>query len=645
VKGSRLQWLVSWRVLAALGLLAALAALFGVHSLQKEVEARAQQGAIASAQIIVSLVVARNITDRDIETLSISAVEQEDMDADLAVLRQRGQVVDLEVWSRADGRMVYTDSRGPGALTAERLSQARRGTVVGSTDRSGQRALDVFISYDADGGTQYRAVVEVQIPSDPIDESVRVWTFILYSGAAAAVALAFTMAVVLRRRYRRREYGARHDALTGLGNRLLLAEVTEGALTAGRPAAMLVLDLDGFKEINDTLGHDAGDRVLATVADRLRTCGVDAAALVRLGSDEFAVLLCDPGAKPGAVAAGERIRLALRQPIVVSGLPVEIEASVGVALAPQHGSDLITLLKRADVAMYDAKRSGTGVAVYDLATDSREARHLSVLAELRQGIGAGELRLFYQPKCRPDGRIDEVEALVRWQHPTRGLLAPDAFVPLAERTSIIKPLTAWVLQEAARQGAVWRAQGREVGIAVNVSARNLVDDQLIATVTDAAAAAGIPVGLLSLEVTETAVMTDPVRVVATLEKLSLLGVQIAIDDFGVGYTSLSYLTTLPVHALKIDRRFITDLLTNPLDEIIVRNVINLARDLGLTSVAEGVESAEIWQRLTDLGCAEIQGYVLTRPLPPADFDRWRDRWQPETPVMTAGVRPSGTPAG
>jgi EAL domain-containing protein (putative c-di-GMP-specific phosphodiesterase class I) len=312
---------------------------------------------------------------------------------------------------------------------------------------------------------------------------------------------------------------------------------------------------------------------------------------------------------------------------MIADLPVEVDASVGVAIAPGHGDDLTTLLKRADVAMYDAKRAGTGVVVYDLATDSREAQHLSVLAELRQALTAGELRLFYQPKSHTDGRIDEVEALVRWQHPRRGLLAPAEFIPLAERTSLIRPLTAWVIQEAARQCGRWRAEGRKLSIAVNVSARNLADDELIRTLTAAAVMAGIPVQALQLEITETTVMTDPVAAGNTLRKLSRLGVHVSIDDFGVGYTSLSQLSTLPVRALKIDRRFVTDLLTNPVDEILVRNVIHLARDLGLDSIAEGVESPEVWARLTELGCDEIQGYVLTPPLPPAAFDAWLDDWQ------------------
>jgi diguanylate cyclase (GGDEF)-like protein len=626
VKALRLNWLVSWHAVVAFGLIAVCAALVGAHVLQKQVEARALRGATNSAHIIVSLVVARNITHRDVRAVGVPDEEQADMDADIAVLREHDQLADLRVWSLANGGLIYTESgRLPErrTLSPAELSRARRDAFVGS--RPG--VLDVFIQYDPDGGTEHSAVVEVQLARDPIDQAVRLWTGVVYACAAGAIALAFMMAAAFRRRHRRNEYQVRHDALTGLGNRLLLAEATERALGPGRPAAMLLLDLDGFKEVNDTLGHDAGDQLLVVVADRLRGAGGPGDVLIRLGGDEFVVLLPGVADATDAVAAAERIRIELRRPIVIADLPVEIDASVGVALAPQHGDDLTTLLKRADVAMYDAKRAGSGVVVYDIAADFREARHLSVLAELREAITAGELRLFYQPKSHTDGRIDEVEALVRWQHPTRGLLPPSEFVPLAERTSLIKPLTAWVLHEAARQCARWRAQGRPLSVAVNVSARNLVDEELTQTVTGAAAAAGIPVQALQLEITETAVMTDPVAVNATLGKLFRLGVHVSIDDFGVGYTSLSYLSTLPVHALKIDRRFVTDLLINPVDEILVRNVIHLARDLGLDSIAEGVESPEVWQRLTELGCDEIQGYVLTEPLPAADFAPWLDDWR------------------
>jgi diguanylate cyclase (GGDEF)-like protein len=626
VRRSRFSWLFSWHAIAALGLVAVCAAVSGAHVLQQQVEARVIRGATDSARIIVSLVVARNITYRDIGTVSVPPVEQEDMDGDVAVLRDKNQLADLRVWSLAHGGLIYTDSTaGPRVqvLSADAVDRAGEGSFVRSTPR----LVDVFIPYDPDGGSNYTAVVEVRLPRDPINQTVQLWTTVVYAGSAGAVVLTFLIAVVFRRRHRRNEYQVRHDALTGLGNRTLLAEATARLLGRDRHAAMLLLDLDGFKEVNDTLGHDAGDQLLSVVADRLRSAGALQDVLIRLGGDEFVVLLPGVATAEQAVAAAERLRIVLRQPIVIGDVPVEVDASVGVALAPEHGDDLTTLLKRADVAMYEAKRGGTGVAVYDLATDSREAQHLSVLAELREAITAGQLRLYYQPKSHTDGRIDEVEALVRWQHPTRGLLPPAEFVPLAERTSLIKPLTAWVVQEAARQGGRWRAEGRELSIAVNVSARNLADDELIETVTGAAAAAGIPVQTLQLEITETAVMTDPVAVGRTLGEFFQLGVHVSIDDFGVGYTSLSHLSTLPVRALKIDRRFVTDLLTNPVDEVLVRNVIQLARDLGLISIAEGVESPEVWQRLVELGCDEIQGYVLTAPLPPADFDAWLDDWR------------------
>jgi diguanylate cyclase (GGDEF)-like protein len=633
--GSRLRWMISWPAMTALGLVAVVAALIGAHALQEQVQARAVRGAVASARIVVALVVSRNITERDIVTLSIPSAEQTDMDDDVALMRKAGQIVDLYVWSMGGG-LVYADMGHPGSRTvvsADELRRSRLGAFERSVWRDDRQVLDVLIPYDPAGSDRYTGVIEVQLARDPIDEAVQFWTILVYAGAAGAVLLTLIAAALLRRRHRRQDHAVRHDVLTGLGNRILLAEATARVLEAAGPdpqVAMLLLDLDGFKEVNDTLGHDAGDQLLVTVAERLRVVAADAPAVIRLGGDEFVVLLSDVQAAAGAVAAAERIRVALRRPITVANLPVEIDASVGVAVSPQHGSDLTTLLKRADVAMYDAKRAGSGVAVYDISTDSREAQHLSVLAELRQGITAGELRLYYQPKCHPDGRIDEVEALVRWQHPTRGLLPPVAFVPLAEKTSLIKPLTAWVLQEAARQCGRWRAQGRDLRIAVNVSARNLVDAELVQTLIDAADAAGIPVRSLQLEITETAVMTDPVRVNQTLGELFRLGVHVSIDDFGVGYTSLAYLSTLPVRALKIDRRFVTDLLTNPVDEILVRNVIHLARDLGLDSIAEGVESSEVWQRLADLGCDEIQGYVLTRPLPPDDLGGWLDDWRPET---------------
>jgi diguanylate cyclase (GGDEF)-like protein len=628
--------------MVALGLATALVGAVGVYLVQRQIQARVMQSAELTARVIVSLVVSRNVTGEDIVDLHLDDDERADMNADLGELHHKQDVVALRFWVSGSGTLLYDGAGtvdGLPRVTAARLAQARHGALARNVEVAGQPALDVYIPYSLDDGRTVPAVVEVILPGATANSFIARWTATLY-GIVAGLALLAGLAVrAARRRHGREEYAARHDTLTGLGNRLLLAEAVHeplAAMTADRGVALLLLDLDGFKEINDTLGHDAGDQLLQTVAQRLAGTCADARAHIRLGGDEFVVMYenlpTTDGTPDAAIAIAERIRNALREPLIVSDLIVEVDASVGIALGPLHGTDLTSLLKGADVAMYQAKRGGYGISVYDPLISSQEAAQLTVLAELRLAISLDELRLFYQPKSGPDGRITEVEALVRWQHPRRGLLAPDEFLPLAERTSIIKPLTAWVLTEAARQYAQWRAEGRDLQIAVNVSARNLVDDDLIDALKRATRAAGIPVDALQVEITETAMMIDPARASAVLAELRRMRVHVSIDDFGVGYTSLSYLSTLPAQALKIDQRFITNLMDSPVDEILVRNVIQLARDLGLTSVAEGVETQDVWQRVTDLGCDEIQGYLLTRPLPPEQFIAWLDTWTPEAPA-------------
>jgi EAL domain-containing protein (putative c-di-GMP-specific phosphodiesterase class I) len=287
--------------------------------------------------------------------------------------------------------------------------------------------------------------------------------------------------------------------------------------------------------------------------------------------------------------------------------------------------------------MHLAKRQGSEVEIYDGTTDLNEAHNLTLLADLRRAISDGELRLYYQPKATIDGRVREVEALVRWQHPTRGLLAPDAFLSLAEETSVIRPMTAWVLNEAARQCAIWHRSGLELRVAVNVSARNLTDDDLPAAVLRAVTAAGISVADLQIEITETAVFSDPAKAEAIVGRLHGIGVSVAIDDFGAGYTSLAMLQTLPIDTLKIDRRFITHLIDNPVDQAVVRNVVQLARDLGMASIAEGVTSPHVWAMLADFGCDEIQGYVLTPPLPPEELVRWLTDWTSSQQIANSAL--------
>lgn len=638
--------LTPWRVLVAFWVLVGGAGLFGLQALQREVHARAVDSAEFSAELISELVVGRNFTAEILRTGVLDPGSRTDMDADVAKLSDKHQLAGLEVWKLQDGRLMYADRRHPYAVAtmpARDLARARRGTF--STVSADGATLNVFLPFDADPTAADDhaddAVAEVLLPDDPISSAIGRSVRLIDGGAVLVALFGVLLLWRVRLRMRRQEHTARHDALTGLGNRVLLAERAGEVLAADRRSALLMVDLDGFKEINDTLGYRAGDDLLAMVAGRMDAATRRGDTVVRLGGDQFAVLLADLGTTrspygtpESAQETAQRLRQVLREPATVGLLAVETEASIGIAVSPDHGGDVDTLLRCANVAMDHAKNNGLGVTVYDPATDTHDEQRLTVLAELRHAITAGELRLYYQPKCRPDGTIDHVEALVRWQHPERGLLAPYAFIPLAEHTSLIKPLTAWVIGEATRQCAAWHADGRPLSVAVNISHRNLVDPDLPAVVLDAIAVAAIPAAVLELEITETAITTDPQRAHATLHRLHELGIGVSIDDFGVGFTSLSQLGTLPVDTLKIDQMFVTDLLVNPVHQTVVRNVIRLARDLGLSTVAEGVESYDIWTRLNELGCHEIQGYVLTPPLPPEQLATWLTDWH-----ATAAPRP------
>jgi diguanylate cyclase (GGDEF)-like protein len=636
--------------MVAFGILAGAVGLLGLQALQREVHTRALNSAELSAGLISSLVVGRNVTANTARTGVLDTGRRADMDADVLALAGKRQLAGLEVWAIGDGHLIYADRQHPlgeTTLPEPELIRARQGAFgTVSVDGRHGSTFDVFLPFDADGDHALDTVVEVLLPNDPINSAITRSTRLIDGGALLVALFGMVLLWRVRLRLRRREYTVRHDALTGLGNRALLAEHTQAVSGPDRTSALLLFDLDGFKDVNDTLGHRAGDELLVTVAGRLQAAARSGDTVVRLGGDEFAVLLADVNTMQEAQEIAHRLRQVLHEPAAVGQLTMEAEASVGIAVSPQHGVDIDALLRCADVAMYHAKNNGLGITTYDAASDTRDEQQLTVLAELRQAITAGQLRLYYQPKCRPDGTIAHVEALVRWQHPDRGLLSPGAFMPLVERTSLIKPLTAWVIREAARQCALWRTEGRPLGVAVNISPRNLVDPDLPGVVLDALAAAAVPAAVLELEITETAITTDPHRAQTTLHRLHALGIRVSIDDFGVGYTSLSQLGTLPIDTLKIDQSFVTDLLTNPVHETVVRNMIQLARDLGLSTVAEGVESHDIWTRLNAFGCDEIQGYVLTPPLPPDELRPWLDRWRASTDATktkrtaTAATRPS-----
>jgi EAL domain-containing protein (putative c-di-GMP-specific phosphodiesterase class I) len=307
----------------------------------------------------------------------------------------------------------------------------------------------------------------------------------------------------------------------------------------------------------------------------------------------------------------------------VHGIELTVDASVGIALIPEHGEDADLLLQRADVAMYQAKSSRAGIVVYDEATDLHNVAELGLLAELRRAIETDELVLHFQPKARlATGDIVGVEALIRWQHLVRGLLGPDAFIPLAENTGLMAPLTDWVLRKAIEQAARWRDRGLTLPVAVNVSPRSLLEGDLPGALLRLLADTGLPADLLEIEITETAIMADPDGAVQLLRRLQAMGIRVSIDDFGTGYTSLSYLKALPVHTLKIDRVFVADILENHKDQAIAESIIALGHKLGLSVIAEGIEDDDVWQRLISLNCDEGQGYHLARPMPSTDLLRW-----------------------
>ena len=428
------------------------------------------------------------------------------------------------------------------------------------------------------------------------------------------------------------EYLAHHDSLTGLPNRMFLHREFAAQLsnpTETTRAVLMLMDLDRFKEINDTLGHHVGDLLLQQIGPRLKSAfSNQEGVLCRLGGDEFALLLLHGigGADSSVESArqfAQQLLTALRTPYVVSGMQLMVDASIGIAFFPSDGTDSHALLRSADVAMYDAKRRGGGIAVYDRSQDQNSPERLSMAADLDLAIREQQLLLHFQPKLElKSGRISGFEALVRWQHPRLGLLYPDSFLPLAEMSEAIHPLTERVLDLALEQLQRWQAQGLQLTLAVNLSARNLRDDRILSIVQQGLRRYQIAPAQLELEITETALMDDPELAAERLDRLAALGVRLAIDDYGTGYSSLGYLHRLPIHALKIDRLFVRDMFSNEHDTIIVRSTIALAHNLGLQVVAEGVEDGQTQMLLLGMGCDHIQGYHLARPLPAGELGRF-----------------------
>jgi len=436
------------------------------------------------------------------------------------------------------------------------------------------------------------------------------------------------------------EHMALHDPLTGLPNRTLLGDrLRQALLTAQRDReslSLLIMDIDRFKEINDTLGHHIGDLLLQETANRLRECLRDSDTVARLGGDEFAVIL--PAAGDGRTVERMAAKLvdALAQPFVIESTELRVDLSIGAAMYPAHGDDVSTLTRLADIAMYSAKRTGTGFAVYSSDAGAGLPLRLALASQLPVAMDRDQLVLHFQPKAEMgSGRPVAVEALVRWEHPSLGLLPPDRFIPLAEETGQIKPLARWVLQRAIAECARWRAAGWELPVAVNLSGRNLHDAGLPKLIAELLGRHELPGHLLQLEITETTLMTDPEVAMKLLDSMIDMGVTVAIDDFGIGYSSLAHLRRLPVGELKIDKSFVSEMTTDPSSAVIVRSTCDLGHNLGLVVLAEGVEDKETWDLLRDHGVDLAQGYFLSRPLPSAEFMDWLAEFKKKPFVVSA----------
>jgi diguanylate cyclase (GGDEF)-like protein len=423
----------------------------------------------------------------------------------------------------------------------------------------------------------------------------------------------------LQRQMERIEHQAHHDELTGLPNRAGFREAVAPSLVdawqQGGSAAVLLLDLDRFKEINDSLGHASGDQLLVAVTRRVEAAVGDGVVLARLGGDELALFVPGGGA-PEAMALADLVRATFDEPVPVDGVPLAVTASVGVAVYPDHGVSAELLLQRADVAMYTAKRRRTGVELYDAAVDTNDADRLALVAELREGLEREEVIVHFQPQVEiPSGRVVAMEALARWNHPRRGLLLPAEFVTIAEHTGASRALTSYVLERVVRQAAAWAEAGTPTTVAANLSMVDLLDLSLPEEVAALLAREGLEPSLLELEITESSIMADPARVRDVVTRLDELGVRLAIDDFGTGYSSLTYLKRLPVDVLKIDRSFVIGMTADESDRAIVRSTIDLGHNLGLTVVAEGVETPALWDELRRLGSDVAQGWYVAHPAP------------------------------
>jgi diguanylate cyclase (GGDEF)-like protein len=594
-----------------------------------------------AAQLIAHLAIQPRLSPQDLRT-GLDAKGIKALDEQLSGRSVTRDLARIKIWN-ANDRVIYSDlhrlightfpaSDDLEAALAGRPGDASAVTPALHTETASEvglgKLVEAYVPLRFTASSRPEGAFEIYLSYRPIAAAIsrdkRTIALLVSIGLALLWAILFRIVARASRRLRRQAeenyFLARHDQLTGLPNRTLLIErLTETLEHEQRDqgaTAVLRIDLDGFGEINNTLGTLIGDKVLCEVGQRLQADLPDDALVARLGADEYAVLCPRTSGAAGGLASAATVQASLESPIVLEGVALNIEASIGIAVMGEHADGLDTLLLRADVALARARSQHSRVEVYSPTHDTFDPTRLMLLGQVRAGLERGEFILHYQPKIDLETkRISGVEALLRWRHPEQGLLPPLRFIPLIEQTALVGPVTLHVITMALRQMSSWRKLGLRLGLSLNLSARNLLDAELPAQVERLLAEYDVPADQLTVEVTESATLADPERAVRVLSALRATGVAVSIDDFGTGNASIDYLARLPASEIKIDKSFITHICDDERAEAIVRSTIDLARHLQLNVVAEGIETQDVLDRLSTLGCDTGQGYVISHPLP------------------------------
>ncbi|HEY2767829.1 MAG TPA: EAL domain-containing protein [Solirubrobacteraceae bacterium] len=650
--------LLSLIPIVALGLVLA-------HVLQSRIVSRTLDDAAQSAQLVAHLGIQPRLTPRELSD-GLSAVDIHSLDEQLRERSVRRDLARIKIWNAA-GLIVYSDDHrliGSSPDESDDLRDALAGAphpaevLAPSPDTETAsevglgRLVEVYVPLRFVAAGRPAGVFEIYLSYQPIAAAIasdqRTIALLVFLGLALLWAVLFRIVASASRRLRRQaeenDRLARYDQLTGLPNRTLFGERLAQALAGkehgeqgDRGLAVLLLDVDAFKQVNDTLGHAIGDEVLREVARRLQGLLGPEALLARLGNDEYAILQPLRRGLGDALELAAAAQAAMELAVTLDDVALNVELSIGVAFSPHHAREAGALLQRADLALDRARARRGRIEVYSPEHDRSSSERLALLAEVRPALEREEFVLFYQPKLDlASGRVTSVEALLRWQHPTRGMVAPLQFISLIEQTALVGPVTLYVLDLSLRQLAAWRSEGLRLGISANLSARNLHDAELPRQIQGLLRTHAVPASALTVEVTESAAMADPDTAAGVLRELRALGVGVSIDDFGSGHASIAYLAQLPATELKIDRSFVSRICASPRDDAIVRTTIDLARHLELHVVAEGIETTEVCERLTEMGCDTGQGYLISRPAPAEELTPWlRERVARDRTAVTS----------